>query len=64
MTCITPETDKKMTFFVRYKIGPYDGFREEEFETAQEVVDFLKQHESNPDFTFEVIEGRRVLIRA
>lgn len=49
-----------MKFYVRYQTYRYEGYSDEVFDTIEDVVKFLNQHASNPDFDFMVIEGRLV----
>lgn len=49
-----------MRFFVRYSTAQYEGESEEVFSTVDEVLAFLNKHAANPDFRFQVIEGRLV----
>lgn len=50
-----------MRFFVRYSTGKYDGWSFQELPHSEQcVIDFLNLYASNPEFAFEVIEGRRV----
>jgi hypothetical protein len=49
-----------MKYFVSYRTDQYDPYCTEEFERESEVIDFLNKHAGNPDFSFSVIQGRRV----
>ena len=47
-------------YFVFYSTEKYEADAEAELETEEQVIALLNEHAGNPDFTFKVIEGRRV----
>jgi hypothetical protein len=47
-------------YFVSYRTDECESCATEEFEHESEVVDFLNKNAANPDFSFDVILGRRV----
>ncbi len=52
-----------MKWWVYYSTGKYDEDNLKEFDTELQVLTFLNNHTNNPEFTFQVIEGREVKYR-